>query len=168
MPPANMDNFAQVFMQHGLRCTRQRRAIYEALLAMKSHPTADQLHQSVSRHIRGLSLATVYNSLEAFCEAGLAVRIAPNGSGSRGSGSARYDAAVDEHLHLRCVKSGRVADVPDDLGHLLLKHIPADVVRQVGDALGFHIDHLNIELIGRFETPAPQTARLPRPIASAS
>ncbi len=145
------DKIARLFGRHGLRCTRQRRAIYMALAGTKTHPTADELYRRVQEQIDGLSLATVYNSLEAFCDAGLAMKLPANGSARRGGGSARYDATVDEHLHVRCMQSGRVADVPDELGRRLLQHIPGEVVEELGRALGFRVDHLNIELIGRFE-----------------
>ena len=42
-----------------------------------------------------LSLATIYNTLEAFCQAGLAQRLpTPNGC-------CRYDATLENHLHVR-------------------------------------------------------------------
>lgn len=154
MQEVHHDRIARLFRQHGLRCTRQRYAIYRALAATTAHPTADELYRSVRGSIEGLSLATVYNSLEAFCDAGLAMRLAANGSVRRGGGAARYDAAVDEHLHVRCTQSGRVADVPDELGRRLLQYIPGEVVEELGRALGFRVDHLNIELIGRFESSA--------------
>ena len=105
-----IDQIQQLFNSHRLRCTKQRRALYEALSQTTAHPTADQLYQQVARSDQTISLATVYNTLEAFCKAGLAQKIAAKG------GSTRYDAAVHHHLHLRDERSGAVADVPDDLG----------------------------------------------------
>src|SRR5699024_212410 len=98
----------KMFEEHGLRCTQQRAAVYAALAGSMDHPTADELHRQVSGELAGVSLATVYNTLEAFCRAGLVQKL----PGAGDNGSARYDAVRENHLHLRCRKSGAVADVP--------------------------------------------------------
>jgi Fe2+ or Zn2+ uptake regulation protein len=134
-----------LFAAHGLRCTRQRKALYEALAATHAHPTADQLYQQVVKEEGDISLATVYNTLEAFCRAGLAQKLVGKG------GSARYDATVSNHLHVRDQSTGTVADVPEDLSREVLKHIPAAVMQQLESKLGFKIQQVQIELVGRFE-----------------
>ena len=73
----------ELFRAHGLRCTRQRERIYEALASSTSHPTAEELHLAVRDADGGLSLATVYNTLEAFTERGLCRRV-PSASTSGG------------------------------------------------------------------------------------
>ena len=134
----------QVFASHGLRCTRQRRFLYQALSATRTHPTADELHHSLNGQMKDVSLATVYNTLEAFCEAGLAQKLPNNG------GSARYDAATHNHLHMRDQNTGTVADAPDGLSQRLLDKLPAEVLRQLEQQAGFKIHQVQIELIGRF------------------
>ncbi|MCC7205281.1 MAG: transcriptional repressor [Phycisphaeraceae bacterium] len=140
-----------VFTRHGLRHTRQRQAIYEALAATKEHPTADELFRMVSPRTPGLSLATVYNTLEAFCEVGLAMRIASTSNGKRGTGSARYDATVDNHLHLRCQQTGAVIDVPDELSQRLLDRIPSELLAELEAKLGFKVEQVQIEFVGCFD-----------------
>jgi Fe2+ or Zn2+ uptake regulation protein len=98
-----------LFSTHGLRCTQQRRAIYEALVSTDSHPTAEELHQMIDGG-GGLSLATVYNTLEAFCQAGLCQKLAA------ANGSCRYDGDISDHLHVKDAQTGRIRDVPEDLG----------------------------------------------------
>jgi len=128
------ERITQMFTEHGIRCTRQRVALYEALASTEIHPTADQLYQMVSatqddeQHV---SLATVYNTLEAFCEAGLVQKIACKG------GSVRYDATTSNHLHLRDQCSGAVADVPEDLSKMILEQLPAEVLQAIGNQDGF-------------------------------
>ena len=90
----------QLFADHGLRCTKQRLALYQALSATKEHPTADQLHQQVGDQVEGMSLATVYNTLDAFCEANLARKIPALTSGTGGGNTVRYDATTANHLHI--------------------------------------------------------------------
>ena len=134
----------QVFAAHGLRCTRQREALYRALASTTAHPTADDLFRSMHGKENDMSLATVYNTLEAFCKAGLALRLPGH------EGSARYDATTENHMHLRDNVTGRMADVPDDLSQQLLKHLPPEVLKQLEQRLGFKIDQVQIELVGQF------------------
>lgn len=139
-----MKALTRLFSEHGLRCTRQRQAIYEALAKSKQHPTADELFQMVASRVPGMSLATVYNTLEAFCRAGMAQKLPGTGT----NGAARFDAIVHNHVHLCCTRTGAVADVPDDLSGEILQHIPAEVLRQVEQRFGFRIDQVQIELVG--------------------
>lgn len=136
------DRIQEMFASQGLRCTSQRRALYKALAASTSHPTADQLYYEVSGNIAGVSLATVYNTLEAFCQAELCQKLPGKG------GSVRYDAVVHNHLHTRCEKTGAVHDVPDALGQRLLDSVPSNILRTIEQQLGFKVNRVNIELVG--------------------
>lgn len=90
---------------HGARPTRQRRAIFVALASRLDHPTAETLHRAVRQRVPGLSLATVYTTLEILVGAGLAGRlVGPDGV-------ARYDARTDGHDHRRCLACGRIDDL---------------------------------------------------------
>ena len=141
------DRLQKAFAEHGLRCTRQRRAIYHALSGCCDHPTADELFRKVRSNEDNLSLATVYNTLEAFCSAGLAYKIAGCGC----NGSTRYDAAGDDHLHLRCRKTGHVTDVPHDLGKRILEHIPVDLLEELQERTGFTVNKVQLDLVGEFK-----------------
>ena len=136
MPPVK-----DVFRRHGLRCTRQRGVIYEALRATKSHPTADELHESVCSLEAGISLATVYNTLEALTDHGLARRI----PSPRGNGPSRYDADTQRHLHLT-LPDGRIVDLPDSLAKPILDALPDDFAHRVSDLTGVDIGAVQIEL----------------------
>lgn len=130
-----------LFAQHGLRCTRQRVEIFDALAATKTHPTAEELHRMVSAAMPGVSLATVYNALEAFCAAGLCRKIPMPEGGSR------YDADLCEHPHVR-TPDGVVRDVPEDVGRRLLDALPRDVLDEVERRMGVRIRAVRIELVG--------------------
>jgi len=143
------DPIQLIFSKHGLRCTRQRVAIYKALQATRTHPTADELYKDVSSQVEGMSLATVYNTLEALCAAGLVQKL--HGAGH--NGSARFDANPANHVHLRCHKSGSVADLPDDVAERLLAKLPQSVIDEVRDLYGFDIQQVQIEFVGEFEDP---------------
>jgi Fe2+ or Zn2+ uptake regulation protein len=133
-----------IFAAHGLRCTRQRVAVYQALVTSGEHPTADQIYQALQTRDAAISLATVYNTLEALCSAGLAQKL----PGTGGKGPCRFDIARGNHLHLRDAQTGDIADVPDDLGEQILAAIPRHLLSELEAKLNFRVDRLEIQLIG--------------------
>lgn len=142
-----MDDPRSLFHTHGLRCTRQRDILYAALRATKAHPTAEELFQAVRDQDPGLSLATVYNTLDAFTKCGLVRRIA-----TASAGAARYDAELTPHVHL-VHQDGRVADIPDEIGQLILRRLRAEDLRAVEAATGVPIDHVSVQVMARGGRP---------------
>lgn len=122
--------------------------VYQALASTKTHPTAEQLHRMVAQTSPGTSLATVYNTLEALCSAGLTRKIAT------GEGGARYDADLSDHLHAVTV-DGRIVDVPDDLGSEVLSALPPDLMVRLQARLGAAIRHVSVQ----FHAPDSATGR---------
>lgn len=92
--------------QSKTRMTNQRSSILEELRSLKSHPTADELYIAVRRRLPRISLGTVYRNLQILSKQGV-IRTLPNPRGQR-----RFDGDTAEHYHVRCVKCGRVADLP--------------------------------------------------------
>lgn len=95
--------------QSGQRFTDQRAAVFRFLSGTDSHPTADEVFLAVRDRLPGISLATVYKSLETLVGCGLATKLA------YADGSARYDGRTDPHPHARCLMCNRVFDVPGEL-----------------------------------------------------
>jgi len=150
MPLKETAELQTLFATHGLRCTRQRRALYAALQASDSHPTVYQLFQLARNGMPDISLATVYNTLEAFCSAGLTYKLlAAGGNGLNGANCVRYDITSHDHLHTRCSSTGNVHDVPDELGCKVLERIPQKLIRQIESKMGFEVQHVQIQLIGK-------------------
>lgn len=133
-----------LFERCGLRVTRQREVLYEALAAAKSHPTADELFNTVRAVEPGMSLATVYNTLEAFSVVGLIRRIPC----PVGSGACRFDADISDHVHL-ATPDGRVVDVPDDVSRQLLAGIPRQAIAELERRLGVTVSGLAVQVLGR-------------------
>lgn len=94
----------------GLRPTRQRLALAELLIGdgCNRHVTAEGLHAAAARQESPVSLATVYNTLRAFCEAGLMHEVTVDGSRTY------FDTRVDEHPHYYWEDDGRLTDAPND------------------------------------------------------
>lgn len=93
-----------------MRQTKQRKLILECLGRTKSHPTAVELYDQVRKELPRISLGTVYRNLDILCSQGLARRIETSGGGNR------FDATVDDHVHIICTNCGIVRDVETDPG----------------------------------------------------
>ncbi len=132
-----MSTTRDTLIAHGLRCTRQRESIYDALKACRSHPTADELKQLVP----GASTATVYNTLEALCSAGLCTKLVTDGA------AARFDADQHEHTHI-VLEDGRIVDVPDDLSEMLSSSLSAETIAAIESRMGVRVQDVRIELHG--------------------
>jgi len=129
------------FHRHDLRCTRQRELVFGALAASTAHPTAEELYLAVRAQDPGLSLATVYNTLEAIVSCGMGRKIS-----TAGSGPCRYDADISPHVHL-ATGDGRVVDVPDDLSARLLAGLCPKVVHELEQRLGVSVSWLNLQVV---------------------
>ncbi len=94
----------------GLRPTRQRLALAELLIGdgLNRHVTAESLYASSSDAGERVSLATVYNTLRAFCDAGLMNEVVVDGSKSY------FDTRTDDHPHFYWEDSHTLTDAPAD------------------------------------------------------
>ena len=91
----------------GLRPTRQRLALAGLLIeGGDRHLTAEALHAEAQESECGVSLATVYNTLRAFTDAGLLREV------HIGAGRVYYDTRVDDHPHFFYEEDGAIADAP--------------------------------------------------------
>ncbi|CCQ94050.1 transcriptional regulator (Fur family) [[Clostridium] ultunense Esp] len=88
----------------GVRMTPQRYAILAYLLETKRHPTADEIYKALESRFPSMSVATVYNNLKLFKEAGLVREL------TFGDHSSRFDADTHEHYHITCTSCGRIED----------------------------------------------------------
>jgi|GEM_PF-461506 len=104
----------------GLRPTRQRVMLGELLFARGDrHVTAEMLYgEAVEANIE-LSLATVYNTLNQFTQAGLLRRIGPDGSRSF------FDTNTSVHPHFYLVGEDVLIDVPERLIVAQMPEAPA-------------------------------------------
>ncbi len=141
-----MTTTRELFAGHNLRCTKQRCALYEALLQTKTHPTADELFRTVNPTTSRLSRATVYNTLEALSRVGLVQRLASS------NGCCRYDADTSEHLHVYLRGRGEIRDVPGHLGRRLTDQLRRAVITEIEGSLDVEIDQINIQLMARRKT----------------
>ncbi|MBX3322854.1 MAG: transcriptional repressor [Phycisphaeraceae bacterium] len=137
------DSIRALFRERDVRYTRQRAVIYRALASTDQHPTAEDLFSAVRLSESGMSLATVYNTLDLLTASGLCRRL----PASPGAGPCRYDADVSPHVHV-VVESGGLMDVPDDLSRQLLSRVGPETLAELEARLGVRITGVDLRLTG--------------------
>ena len=93
----------------GLRPTRQRLALAHLLIGDGQHRqvTAESLYEATRDGADKVSLATVYNTLRVFSDAGLLREITVNGARSY------FDTNVTNHPHFFWEDTEELMDAPD-------------------------------------------------------
>lgn len=114
----------------GFRFTPQRKQVYEVLLEQRDHPTAEEVFIRAKKGRPEISMATVYNCLDALVKCGLVRQV------SLERGAARFCPNMREHCHFYCDKCESVFDI--------------DLPATAGFALprGFKAERLDIAIHG--------------------
>lgn len=93
----------------GLRPTRQRVSLAEILYSKGDrHISAELLHEEAVGASVPVSLATVYNTLHQFTQAGLLREVAIDGT------KTYFDTNVSDHHHFFIEGENRVVDIPGE------------------------------------------------------
>lgn len=133
-------DFAGACRARGLSVTHQRLAVYETVLASRSHPDAEEILGIVRARIPTISRGTVYRTLETLCDLGLVSDV------GRLRGSARFEASLEPHHHLVCLGCRRILDLHDPS----LDRIPMPPgrgrTRRVAN--GFEVTGYQIQFVG--------------------
>jgi len=105
-----LDHASHWLAEAGLRPTRQRLALAALLVGdgRNRHVTAEGLFSAVIDCGEKVSLATVYNTLRAFCEAGLLNEITVDATRSY------FDTRTDDHPHFFLEEQQKLTDAPAD------------------------------------------------------
>jgi Fur family peroxide stress response transcriptional regulator len=134
----------------GIRLTPQRQVILQFLKETEEHPTAEQVYQKIGEQFPGISLATVYNTLNMLKELGVIREM------SYGDMSSRYDGNDTEHAHLVCESCNHVIDIMCPPQEMLAT---PDIAQH-----GFKIHSYRLEYYGA--CPACQSAQVAKSDAS--
>jgi len=89
----------------GLRMTKQRREVYRVLLHQRDHPTANEVFRRVQDGMPTISLATVYNCLDALVAHGLVNQVNFDREPSR------FCVNLTPHVHFHDESSGVIHDI---------------------------------------------------------
>ena len=97
-----------------LKATHQRLAILQAIDSCKTHPTPESIYALIKEEYPTITLATVYNTLDSFAEAGIINKVASV------SGTKRYDPNIGAHGHIYIHNTDEILDYYDDeLDHMI-------------------------------------------------
>ena len=93
------------FREQGLKLTPQRQLLFRLLHANFTHPSADALHGAAAEQMPGISLRTVYQTLNELAAMGELHIV------DVGDGPLRFDPNVGDHHHMLCRICARMSDV---------------------------------------------------------
>ena len=120
----------QKLTDSGLRATSQREIVYQVLLDQRDHPSVDEVFSRVKILMPTISLATVYNCLDALVGCGLVKQV------NFERGASRYCPNLHDHAHFHDDATGRIVDID----------LPPDVLAQLRSLLPPGYDAGTIEL----------------------
>jgi Fur family peroxide stress response transcriptional regulator len=130
------EKIKELFSAKGISVTNQRLQIAQMAINSNLHPTAEEIYLGVKSFLPGLSLATVYNTLNLLADLGILIRINQNGEKSR------FDGNRNPHCHFLDRESGEIYDILcEDIKVLLNRDIFHDLV----------IEKMNLMIVGKFK-----------------
>jgi Fur family peroxide stress response transcriptional regulator len=89
----------------GFRFTPQRQHVYNVLLGKRDHPTVEDVFIRAKHGMPDISMATVYNCLDALVKCGLVRHVNLERSATR------YCPNMREHCHFYCDECGEIYDI---------------------------------------------------------
>lgn len=118
MTEAHHENGTAWLATAGLRPTRQRVTLAALLIGdgQHRHVTAESLFEAAKAQGEAVSLATVYNTLRAFCDVGLVQEVTVDGSKSY------FDTNTHDHPHFYWEDDMQLTDAPAE--DLVIAQLP--------------------------------------------
>ena len=107
-PKSNQNHLDERLATRGFRFTSQRQRVYEVLLGKRDHPTAEEVFLRAKKELPDISLATVYNCLDALVKCGVARQVTLE------RGATRFCPNMREHCHFYCDSCDQVFDIDVD------------------------------------------------------
>jgi Fur family transcriptional regulator, peroxide stress response regulator len=135
-----MTNFIRnALKEKGLKVTPQRVAIFEAIIQLKNHPTAENIIEYIRVSHPNLSTGTVYKVLDSFTENKILKKVKTE------QDIMRYDPLVTKHHHLYCSETNRIEDYKDEqLNKLIEDYFKINKIKN------FKIEEVNLQITGKF------------------
>jgi Fur family peroxide stress response transcriptional regulator len=99
------EHLSQRLSTSGFRFTPQREHVYGVLLEQRDHPTAEEVFIRAKRRMPEISMATVYNCLDALVRSGVARQVTVD------RGATRFCPNMQEHCHFYCDTCEKVFDI---------------------------------------------------------
>jgi Fe2+ or Zn2+ uptake regulation protein len=134
---------ADAYRNEGRRLTPQRQLLFALMHGNETHPSAEGLYEVASKRMPGISLRTVYQTLDELAAMGEIQLMHCDG------GAVRFDPNVDDHHHALDASTGEVFDVYVDNIDELRAKLPE----------GFHVDQVSIVFRGRLARHAKSSKK---------
>jgi Fur family peroxide stress response transcriptional regulator len=135
----NNEIFRNQLSERGLKVTPQRVAIYEAVVKLKNHPTAENIIDYTKKNHPNISVGTVYKVLDSLVENRLLKKV------KNEKDVMRYDAILQQHHHLYCNETERIEDFEDpELDRLITQYFQKKKVK------GFKVKDITLQITGEF------------------
>lgn len=134
MSNSRLDRAVETLKENGVRMTPQRHAILNYLYSTMGHPTADEIYKALEGTFPNMSVATVYNNLRLFKDAGLVREL------TYGDSSSRFDANMMDHYHVICRKCGKITD---------FDHMPlVEIEKKAAEITSYQVQTHRLEIYG--------------------
>jgi Fur family peroxide stress response transcriptional regulator len=134
------ENFRAQLKQKGLKVTPQRVVIYEAVVKLKNHPTAENIIDYIKKNQPNISVGTVYKVLDSLVEHNLLKKV------KNQKDVMRYDAIMQQHHHLYCAETERIEDFEDpNLDNIINEYFEEKKIK------GFKIKDITLQITGEFK-----------------
>lgn len=117
-----MQHYSDILRSYDIKPSYTRLLIYQYLKQSKTHPTADDIYQELSKDVPTLSKTTIYNTLHLFIQKHLATMIMMD------ENETRYDLITKPHAHFKCLSCGAITDIDAKMPHLDPKRFKEYVV----------------------------------------
>lgn len=131
--------FIEKLKEKGLKVTPQRLAIFEAVMTLNNHPTAENVSEYIKINHPNISVGTVYKVLDSFVENNLLKKVKTE------KDIMRYDAVLSHHHHLYCAETDKIEDYEDDkLNQLISEYFEKNKIEN------FNIQDIKLQITGKF------------------
>lgn len=131
--------FREKLQEKGLKVTPQRVAIFEAILKLDNHPTADDIISFIKTNHPNISVGTVYKVLDTLVENNLLKKVKTE------KDIMRYDPLLSNHNHLYCAETERIEDFEDEkLNELISDYFKKNKIKN------FKIQDIKLQITGKF------------------
>jgi Fur family peroxide stress response transcriptional regulator len=95
----------EILEKGGRRNTPQRQHVYKILIGKKDHPTAEEVFIRAKKGMPEISMATVYNCLDALVSCGLVRQV------NQDRAATRFCSNMQPHHHFYCDECGGAYDI---------------------------------------------------------
>ncbi len=125
--------------ERGLKVTPQRVAIYEAIVKLNNHPTAENVIEYIKANHPNISVGTVYRVLDSLVENNLLKKVKTE------KDIMRYDAVLTSHHHIYCLETERIEDYEDEkLNRLITEYFKNIKIEN------FNVQDIKLQITGTF------------------